>query len=97
MYRRSSLGLTVLMAVASCVPPQSLAGAPKTAAAQPQPVLPTAPRFGIAPGTILAQMPEMPIAPPPVAGAPAILQAAPAFITATQSADDAGQRLRRHA
>ncbi|WBO21676.1 cell wall hydrolase [Sphingomonas abietis] len=81
------------MAVASCVPPQSLGNAPKTAAAQPQPAAPSAPRFGIAPGTILAQMPAMPVAPPPVAGAPEILQAAPAFSATAQSADDAGRAL----
>jgi hypothetical protein len=90
MYRRSSLGLTVLMAVTSCVPPQSVVGAPKTAAVEaPRP----APRFGIAPGTLLAQMPDMPLPPPPVPGAPVVQQAAPAFVSAAQSADDATRAL----
>ena len=78
------------MAVTSCVPPHATVGAPKTASVQaPRPE----PRFGVAPGTLLAQMPEMPLPPPPVPGAPMILQAAPAFVVAAQSADDASRAL----
>ncbi len=80
----------MLIAAASCVPPQSFAGAPKTIAQAPRP---TAPRFGIAPGTILAQMPEMPLPPPPLPDAPLIQQAAPAFVNAAQSATDSSRAL----
>lgn len=91
MFHRSSLGLAILMAAASCVPPQSPGGAPHSLAQAPQPVR-TA-RMGIAPGTILPAMPGMPLPPPPAPDAPELLEAAPAFVATAQSADDAGRAL----
>jgi hypothetical protein len=90
MYRRSSLGFAVLMAVTSCVPPQSLAPHPVAEAPRPAPKL----AQWVSPGTILPAMPEMPVAPPPLPGAaPALIEGAPAFVSEAQSADDASRAL----
>jgi hypothetical protein len=88
MYRRSSLGLALLMSVASCVPPQSLSPHPVAQAPHPEPKLA---RMLVSPGTIL---PGMPVAPPPPPGEPpAPIASAPAFVDAAQSADDASRAL----
>jgi len=90
MYRRSSLGFAVLMAVTSCVPPQTLAPHPVAEAPRPAPKL----ARWMAPGTILSAMPDMPVAPPPLPGeAPAPIEGAPAFVAMDQSADNAGRAL----
>jgi hypothetical protein len=90
MYRRSSLGFAVLMSVASCVPPQSLASHPAAGAPRPQPKS----AHWVSPGTILAAMPEMPIAPPPLPGAaPAPIEGAPSFLAQNQSTDDASRAI----
>ena len=90
MYRRSSLGFAVLMAVTSCVPPESLAPHPVVAAPRPAPTL----ARWMAPGTILPAMPDMPVAPPPLPGeAPAPIEGAPAFVAMDQSADNASRAL----
>jgi spore germination cell wall hydrolase CwlJ-like protein len=88
MYRRSSLGLAALMAVASCVPPQgNAAHVAESAAPAPQYT-----SVRVAPGVILAQMPDMPVPPPPMP-TDAPMQAAPAFTAETQSSEDAGRAL----
>ncbi|WP_220129840.1 cell wall hydrolase [Sphingomonas chungangi] len=90
MYRLSSLGLAVLMSVTSCVPPETLAPYPVAEAAHPAPKA----AHWVSPGTILAAMPEMPVAPPPPPGeAPAPIEGAPSFVAQEQSADDASRAL----
>jgi hypothetical protein len=90
MYRRSSLGFAVLMSVASCVPPQSLASQPAAETQRPAPKL----AHWVSPGTILASMPDMPVAPPPLLGeAPTPIEGAPAFVAQDQNADDANRAL----
>jgi hypothetical protein len=88
MYRRSSLGFAVLMAVTSCVPPETLAPHAVADAPRPEPRLA---RMTVAPGPIL---PQMPVAPAPLPGeAPAPIDAAPAFVMPTQAGEDAGRAL----
>ena len=90
MYRLSSLGLAVLMSLASCVPPDTKA--PRAVAEAPPPA--PEPAHWVSPGTILAAMPEMPVAPPPLPGqALAPIEGAPAFLADDQSADNANRAL----
>ncbi len=90
MYRRSSLGFAVLMAVSSCVPPEISSPHPVADAAHTTPKL----AHWVSPGAIMPDVPDMPIAPAPLPGeAPARIEGAPAFFATDQSSDNANRAL----